>query len=451
MEQNPRNWLGIPAAGAWILLLGLFAFRVFYGLSLEWRQPDEVQIYLLGLKFFTTHAWPYFGPDVVHTDNQIAGALQSLLVGLPLFVWQNPAAPLVALNLLSFAGLLWFARRLHRRWPLVPGWILAAWLLTSPWTLNISTHTYNPSYLLIFAVVFFIGFFEVVPEFALGDMPPALPFFLMGAALVCVLQLHLSWPLFLPFLGAALLFSWRTKRPALAIVGGFVAGAVLPALLVLPTALEYGPRAVVEALHNNSRGLNPTNIAAFPSIAARVTSLAAFELAGFIGGNGAERWATLRSAPWTIPFAAVLGALGLVQPVLLFGGFFGPKRWRRHLDRLPRRTIGILLALTLVLAGAAFAFTTRPPLTRNLYLLAPVIWLAGYAAFGSFITTPRRRALVGALFAGSVIVHVGVALVHFDAIPFRDVPFREKFATVGQAIDARDFHLLGERRAASRY
>lgn len=451
MSIKRENWLGLSTPVAVLLLIFLFGFRVFYGLGLEWRQPDEIQIYLLGLKFFTTQTWPYFGPDVIHTDNQIAGALQSLLVGVPLFVWRHPVAPLLFLNLLSFASLLWFAQRLHRLWPLAPGWMVAVWLLTTSWTLNISTHTYNPSYLLVFAIIFFIGFFEVIPSLTLKDMPKPLPFFLMGFALVCVQQLHLSWPLFLPFMGVALIFAWRARWPLGGIAGGLLVGVAMPALLILPTALEYGPTAIIEALHNNSRNVNTVNIAAFPSIVARVTSLAAYELGGFLGGNAAERWQTLRAVPWTIPFAAVLGVLGILQPLLLLGGLYGPVAWRRQLERMPRRAIGFLLAGTLLLAVAAFAFTTRPPLTRNLYLLAPVVWIAGYAVFGSLVNSPRRRAVVGGLFASSVILHIGVALYHFDAFPFRTVPWSETFHVVEKAIDMRDYHVLGERRAASRY
>src|SRR6266511_4382881 len=56
-----------------------FLFRLFVGLCSQFRDPDTKQTYLLGLKFYTIGAWPYFGPDV--TNNiQIPGALQCLVV-----------------------------------------------------------------------------------------------------------------------------------------------------------------------------------------------------------------------------------------------------------------------------------------------------------------------------------------------------------------------------------
>src|SRR6267143_5703125 len=87
------------------LLLLAFLFRLFFGLCSQFRDSDTKQIYLLGLKFYTTWAWPYFGPDVVWGKIQIPCALQALLVGAPFFVLPIPEAPYILLNVLSFAAL----------------------------------------------------------------------------------------------------------------------------------------------------------------------------------------------------------------------------------------------------------------------------------------------------------------------------------------------------------
>ena len=81
-------------------IFGLFAFRLFFGLSSSFFGEDETQIFLIGLRHYATGAWPYFGADVVWTRSEIPGALQGLLVGLPLRVWPVPEAPYVFLNLL---------------------------------------------------------------------------------------------------------------------------------------------------------------------------------------------------------------------------------------------------------------------------------------------------------------------------------------------------------------
>ena len=91
-----------------ILLSCIFLFRVLYGLSSEFWSVDEVQVYLLGLKYYSTNLWPYYGPDVVYTNSQISGALQALLVGLPLNLFSEPESPIIFLNIISFLALYYF-------------------------------------------------------------------------------------------------------------------------------------------------------------------------------------------------------------------------------------------------------------------------------------------------------------------------------------------------------
>src|SRR5258705_6102832 len=95
----------LPRAPRWALLLAaLFAFRLWFGLSREFFFEDETQIFLLGFRHYATGEWPFFGPDVVWTRSEIPGALQALLVGLPLQVWPVPEASYVLLYLLSFGA-----------------------------------------------------------------------------------------------------------------------------------------------------------------------------------------------------------------------------------------------------------------------------------------------------------------------------------------------------------
>ena len=140
-----------PGARRWLfaaLLVAAFLFRLGFGLCGQFQDSDTKQVYLLGLKFYATGAWPYFGPDVVWGEIQIPGALQALLVGLPFRLLPLAEAPYLLLNLLSFASLCLFAWYCCRRLPSLPRWFVWGWLLTSPWTLNLSTVVYNPSYVL---------------------------------------------------------------------------------------------------------------------------------------------------------------------------------------------------------------------------------------------------------------------------------------------------------------
>ena len=131
-----------------IALIGLFAFRLFFGLASDLFSEDYTQVFLLGLGYYATGAWPYFGPDVTWTSSEIPGALQSLLVGVPFHIAPVPEAPYVLLNLLSMGCLCLFAWYLCERLRDLPRWLIWGWLLTVPWTLEYSTNIINTSYVL---------------------------------------------------------------------------------------------------------------------------------------------------------------------------------------------------------------------------------------------------------------------------------------------------------------
>jgi len=72
-----------------LILIALFAFRLWFGLSREFFFEDETQIFLIGFRYYATGDWPFFGPDVVWTKSEIPGALQGVLVGLPLRIFDR--------------------------------------------------------------------------------------------------------------------------------------------------------------------------------------------------------------------------------------------------------------------------------------------------------------------------------------------------------------------------
>src|SRR5262245_4798774 len=230
-------------AVATALLLALFAYRLAFGLSSEFWFVDEEQVYLNGLRFYTTGDWPFFGPDLVLKGMehiyQIPGALQGLLVGLPFFVDPVPEAPIVLLNVLSFAALVFLAWYGSRRVPTLPRWLVYGLALTLPWTLHYSTHVVNPSYVLPGAVPFWIGATEalVFPDQPL--VPAAVADYFLGFGVFWVMQLHMSWTLLVPFAGLAWLARARRGRGLVAL-GAIAAGGLTTGSLLLPTLLRYG-------------------------------------------------------------------------------------------------------------------------------------------------------------------------------------------------------------------
>src|SRR5437868_4845882 len=198
------------------LFLFLFAFRTAFGLSGSFFSMDELQTYLIGLKCYCTHAWPYFGPDLIVTETgfqvQIPGALEGLLVGTPLFILPMPEAPYLFLNLLSLIGIAYLAWYISKRLPEIPFFFTFAWIALLPWNLNESTWVLNPSYLLLGSVIFFIGFMEAVPSLSIQFLTLPWAFASMGFGLFWDMQFHFSWILLPPFVVFALWSRWRNKE-----------------------------------------------------------------------------------------------------------------------------------------------------------------------------------------------------------------------------------------------
>jgi hypothetical protein len=427
-----------------VLLCCAFLFRLIFGLSSQFWADDERQVYLIGLKFYSTGAWPYFGPDVV-SGTQVPGALQGLLVGLPLLAAPLPEAPFVLLNLLSFASLCFFAWYCARRLPRSPAWLIWGWLLTAPWTLNFSTHVVNPSYVLPGGILFFVGCLETLPATRKGFVPVCASNFMMGLALLWVMQLHLSWVVLVPPLLASVYFQIRERgSKAFAPLGWLAVGALLTGCLLAPTFLKYGlangaggtDAMVTLNAGNAARALSPVE-----GVPARFLSFASFELARFIGHNTAERIKFLRENLWLVPFALFVGAVGLAQPAALIALWF---RKRGMPDDWPR--IKWLAPGAVALLCALFIFSAKPPASHTFYVTFPVAALYGFYCWDAFVQRRGWRIFALAFLICGVVFHAGLAAHNFSRVSL----YTNREA-VQQAINEKNPALLGTRRPGSLY
>jgi hypothetical protein len=427
-----------------LLLVCAFLFRLGFGLCSQFWADDERQVYLLGLKFYSTGAWPYFGPDVA-PGVQVPGALQGLLVGLPLFIAPFPEAPFVLLNLLSLASLCllaWYcARRLHG----TPAWFVWGWLLTMPWTLNFSTHVVNPSYVLTGAVLFFVGALETYPATREGLVPAWLSNLMMGFAFFWVMQLHLSWVVLAPFLFASAYFQLRGRgAKAVKRLGWLACGAALSGCLLAPTLLKYGPAngtggaAGMFAFNSSNlpRVFNPAE-----GVPARFLSLASFELARFIGRDTSERLAFLRENLWLAPLAVFLGAVGILQPAAMIVLWF-----RRKTARDDWPAVKWLALLAVLLLCALFLLTPKLPASHTFYVTFPLAALYGFYCWDSFLRRRGWRLFAAVFLACGLLFHAGLA-----AHNFARVSLYVDRAKVETAINEKNPALLGERRPGSLY
>jgi hypothetical protein len=420
----------------WFLIVAaLFAFRLLFGLLSEFFFEDETQIFLMGLRYYATGHWPFFGPDVVWTRSEIPGALQPLLVGVPLKLFPVPEAPFVLLNLLSTGALAALAWYVCERLPSMPRWLVWGWFLTAPWTLQYSTHITNPSYVLPAAILFFLGFFETVPVFRLGRITPAKAHFMMGVALTWIMQIHLSWPLLLPYAALAWLSRRKDGLGSLAMnAGAFAAGAAIPALLLLPTLLRYGGQAgsggTISNLHVH--WVNPWIVV---TTLARFFSFASLEINRFIAIDGAKRLMFFASHAWLAPAAAVVWLAGIAQPVWML------LELRRRAPKCPEwRALRWLAAGSVLLVYASYWFVMEPPQAHAFYAMAPIALV--YAAYcWSFIDSPRWRKVAAAVLVLNIVFHGGLRWAQAGTKSM----YRNR-AVVMAAIQSRQPEMLGHRR-----
>ena len=306
------------------------------------------QIYLIGLKFYTTGAWPYFGPDVTPTI-QIPGALQGLVVGLPLYVLPIPEAPYLLLNILSFSSLCFFAWYCTRRLPEIPKWFVWSWLLTAPWTLSISTHIFNPSYVLPAAILFFVAAIETYPFLSHGLVPRRWANSMMGLSLFWIMQFHLSWVVLVPFVALSYYFQIKELGRRVFLVAGM--------------------GSTQETVGFNSETLW-RHLNVVEGVLGRFLSFASFELPRFIGANSAARLTFMRENAWLIPFIVFLTLAGILQCLAMLALWFKKEHAHQDWKAVKYFTLG-----TVVMLYLSFLFSMKLPHSHTFYLTCPVVML----------------------------------------------------------------------------
>jgi hypothetical protein len=418
-------------------LTALFAFRLFYGLCYEFFFEDFTQIFLIGLRAYAGHRWPYFGADVVWTMSQIPGALQGLLVAGPLWVAPYPEAPFVLLGAISMAAIALLAWYIGLRLPKLPTWLVWGWLLTIPWTINFSTSLINTSYILPGAIVFFVGFFEATSWFSLGRLRGWLSVAMMGFGLAWVLQIHMSWPLLLPYAAVALLDRARLEwRRVPRDVGAFAIGFAIPGALLVPTLLAYGLQSGGGGTTRNLH-VHLVSPAVLLTTVARFLAFTSFEVLRFTGTDTAKRVVMLTRHPWLAPLLGVVWVVGVVHPLWMAVTWFR----RRHPDRADWAALRILFAASILVVYAAYFFVMEPPQAHAFYVLSPIAML--FAAYcWRFIDGARWRRVAAGILAVGIVFHVGLALVMG---PGRSM-YKDR-AVVAAAVTEREPSYFAHRRA----
>ena len=435
--MNPRNYF------LWLLLSGLFLFRLAFGLSLRFWSEDELQTYLIGLKYALTGLWPYFGPDLVGSETsfktQIPGALEGLVIGLPLRLCPIPESPFILLNLLSYGSLVLLAWYAVKRIPRLSFPLTLVWLSIAPWSLQLSTHMVNSSFVLFGSVLFFVGFLESHPVFRVGAVPEPLANAFMGFGLGWVMQFHMSWVLLPAFLAASLggqAKAGKIKIPCFWVGLGFL----LPASLLLPSLFRYGLLQAGSGAGFAS-AFNENNLLAFFTILARYLSLASFEMPRFLGAHTADRVAFLMGHPWILVPGLFLWGAGIFQALVLLTEWFRP----RH-PQTDWKKIKTLAALGFLEIYVSFWFTVKMPLSHIYYVTFPLVMIYSLYVWSLWASHPYGKRWVIAFLVIGFFFECGDRMALFPG----DSLYQNRGAVV-KAMADRDYREVGERRPGSLY
>ena len=427
-----------------VLFLALFLFRTAFGLCKDFFSTDELQTYLIGLKWYCQGGWPYFGPDLIVTETgfyaQIPGPLQAWMAGYPFVVCPIPEAPFLFLNLFTTGLIALFAWYLSKRLPEIPLLFLFAWIALLPWNLQWSAHTDNASYLLIGSTLFFLGFLEAVPSFTLDFLPPAVAFALMGFGLFWDMQFHNSWLLLAPFVALALGLRLRDKR--FHFVHDFVAfllGALPLSALLAPTYLKYG-FSQSEGGFKLAQLFNLDNFLALPTILGRFLSLPCFETIRFLyEPNQVHHLDFFKAVPWLILPGFLMILLGWLQPLsLLVLGFV------KNPAHPEGRTLSKITLFALAVVWVSFWFTSKTPYAHIYYILMPLLAAYSLYAWSRWAGRPLWRRLAAACLAVNLLFQTG-----YMAHMFKTRSLYTHRSLVSKAINQKDYRILGERRPGS--
>ena len=421
----------------YIYLLVVVLFRIIYGASTNFSHEDYEQIYLIGLKFYTTGIWPYWGPDITMTISQIPGALQGLLVGIPFFILKSPIAPFVLINCISTSALAFFAWYLGKRFPGISKWFTWIWIFIAPWFIGYSTTTINPSYILPAAIFFFIAIFELYPFYKHKLLNLNLSYFLLGSSIMWIMQLHMSWvllPFYVPF---AIYFSYKQhglkKTPEHLLY--FILGALLIGSFLIPTFLKYG---VISGGMESNIVFNTNNAKRLLDILLRFSAFSSFEVQYFLKGNLSEEIGFLKSNLWAAPFVVFVFITGLLQSLCFIASFFIKNK------RPEYKIVVYFTVSSFLLVYVSYLFAIRSVSSHTFYVLSPVaVWFSFYY-FEKFLTKRFWRNYSMIFLFSGIVFHIALAI---NYSPFHGL--KTQSSKINEAIIKKDSRIYGQRRVAT--
>ena len=426
--------------GFLLLIAGIVIFRFLFSLTTEFWFPDEdvLQIYLIGLKSFTTHAFPYFGADLVYNGSQIPGALQGILVSAGWYILKIPEAPFIVLNILltlSLGFLAWYA---SKRLPDLSQTFIWIYVFLTPWSICYFTRIINPSYVIPGAIVFFIGIFEIYPSIKKNILPEWLSFYFLGFGIFWIMQIHMSWPLLGPFTLAAfyyLLKSKNIKRIATRTFS-FLAGCLTTGSLLIPTFLNYGISSGKGKSVSAMMEFHPEHFSEFFRMLGSYFGYASFDANRFNGLDHADRQAFQEAYPWVIPFMGFILLTGVLLALWFLYCFFRSSQS----DPIRRKVANITIAGFLIFFVLSLFSLIAPP-SHAAVLFFPLMILYALHTLRDPMKNKWVRRWMYTAFFSATIFYTAIGLYHYPTISM----YKNREVIV-RALEQDNYKLVGLRR-----
>ncbi|MGE0616673.1 MAG: hypothetical protein AB7P04_13645 [Bacteriovoracia bacterium] len=366
----------------WIFALGV-ALRVFMSFRIHFG-TDDIAIYHQALDLYLDGHLSPVGARVVYSNTQIPGALQSLLMGLPLFLSggmpQGPAVFLALWNSAALAVIYVWVRELFPRLERLP---LAGWVFLCPWSLAF-IELWNPSFLPLFSALFFFALWRL--EQKPGNHWAALT---AAACVMACLQLHLSFVVLAALLGLWILRHWRNASWM-----GLVGGVALGGLTLVPYFAHQWASAQGNPFLAGNVVLHLDRVLQWPMICLRFLAFSTGELTRFISLPGKGFGGTLSLVTehaWLIPLY-VLTLLGTVALIVLgVCGLGRMIRYWRLVPHTPDEFIATLVLDALLATCVGFLVSIKDPSAHTFWILFPLSFLPVAAKLASRPMQKRRR------------------------------------------------------------
>ena len=196
---------------------------------------------------------------------------------------------------------------------------------------------------------------------------------------------------------------------------------------------------------NESLGFNFENLwrhwNIVEGVLGRFLSFASFELPRFIGDNTAVRLAFMKENPWLIPFVVFLTLAGILQCVAMLVLWFKKEHAHKDWKAVKYFTLG-----TVVLLYFSFLFSMKLPHSHTFYLTFPIAMLYSLYCWSAFLKKRGWQKFAAAFIICGLIFHIGLAVSNL-----KHVSIYTERARIVEAIKAKDYRIVGERRTGSRY